>query len=122
MAANEFHFNKRKKLCGKMNRLTLKDSTVVTRPPTDKPMIVLGGVVHVQIKSTRKADGGYALKFKKVTPNTKNSHGVFVAGGSEIDRLVASANASAPTNMTGVPVPQRKFTSFKDYIIHWKLK
>jgi hypothetical protein len=42
----------------------------------------------------RKTDGGYDITLRKVSGNTKGSHGLFVAGGSEVDRLVANANAN----------------------------
>ncbi len=120
MAIIESHLSKNKKQCSKMNRLAKKGYTVISRPSSSKPIIVLGGVVHVQIRSTRKADGGYDLNLKKVASHTKNSHGVFVAGGSEVDKLVASANASVSLHPSCAVEQKRKLSSLKEYFIHRK--
>jgi hypothetical protein len=108
MAAIENHQNKNKKQFSKWSHLAKKGYTYVSRSSSGKPLVVLGGVIHVQIRSTRKADGGYHINLKKVTSRTKNSHGVFVAGGSEIDRLVASANANVPSLATCVSGSKKK--------------
>ena len=120
MAINESHLSKNKKQCSKMNRLANKKHIVASHLSSGKPIIVLGGVVHVQIRSTRKADGGYDLNLKKVASRTKNSYGVFVAGGTEVDKLVASANASVSLHPSCVVEQKRKLSSLKEYFIHRK--
>ena len=121
MAAIDNHLNKNKKQFSKWSRLAKKGYTDASCSSSGKPMIVLGGVIHVQIRSTRKADGGYHINLKKVTSRTKNSQGVFVAGGSEIDRLVASANASVPSLTSCISGSKKKSTLFKKYFMYRKL-
>ena len=120
MAIIESHQSKNRKVCPKVTRLAKKGYSVSSRPTSEKHVVFMGGVVHVQIRSTRTADGGYDINLKKVASRTKNTHGVFVAGGTEVDRLVASANASVPLPSSNVIVHKKKLASLKDYFFHRK--
>ena len=63
----------------------------VTQPSSRKP-VIQGGVVKVQIKRVSDAQGVKSISIKKVSSTAKSTCGIFVAGGSKIDRIVASAN------------------------------
>lgn len=56
--------------------------------------VLHGGVVKVQIQRVSDAQGVKSLSFKRVSPSSKSTCGIFVAGGSKIDQIVASANES----------------------------
>ena len=120
MAAIENHLNKYRKQLSKLNGLAKKGHIGTSHTSSRKPIVVLGGVVHVQIRSTQNEDGGYHINLKKVTSRAKNSHGVFVAGGSEVDRLVAAANENVPSQDLCVDRRKRKVTSLKGLFIHRK--
>ena len=51
-----------------------------------------GGVIEVKIKIVPNAKGIQTLSFGKVTRKSKGTCGLFVAGGAQIDKMVASAN------------------------------
>lgn len=116
MAIIESHQSK--KVRPKINHLNKKGFSVSSRPSSGKRVVFKGGVVHVQIHSTRTADGGYDINLKKVASRAKNTHGVFVAGGTEVDRLVASANACIPLPSANVVAPKKKRGSLKEYFFH----
>lgn len=105
MASFEAKANKRKKQ-NKLFRLAKKGYITVVRPSSKQDTAFKGGLVRVRIHSTRKPDGGYDISLKKMPDNSKDTYGLFVAGGPEVDRLVASANASLH-HPTSVAVPKR---------------
>lgn len=120
MAIIESHQGKNKKVCTKVTRLTKKGYPAISHSSTEKRVHFVGGVVHVQIRSTRTADGGYDINLKKCANRSAKTHGVFVAGGSEVDRMVASANASVSIPSAGVIVHKKKLASLKEYFFHRK--
>ena len=56
--------------------------------------VLHGGVVKVKIQRVSDAQGVKSLCIKRVSPSSKSTCGIFVAGGSKIDQIVASANES----------------------------
>lgn len=53
---------------------------------------VYGGVIEVKIKRLPNSKGTQTLSLGKVAHKSKGTCGLFVAGGAQIDKMVASAN------------------------------
>jgi hypothetical protein len=119
MAKNEYHLGKKGKVGKSLTRQTkIKDLVEDSRLSTGKCSVFKGGVVQVQIHRTRMVDGEYGIKFKKVSPMTKNSYGLFVAGGSEVDRIVASANASLSLPKSRSVIRKRGLSALSNFFLH----
>lgn len=116
MAKIETHKMKSKRLCSKLSHLMKKSPTIVSGSSPKKCMVIQGGVIHVQISSTQTSDGGYDITLKKVASRKENTQRVFVAGGAEVDRLVALANANAPVAYKEIVVHRNKLKSLKNYL------
>ena len=68
-------------------------------------IISSGGLTHIEI--CRSHMTGNSIKFMRASSKKENTYGIFIAGGDEIDQLVASANEKIYL-ITPKPVVKKK--------------
>ena len=95
----------------------LKSKTRAVSSDTSKHKTVIsGGLMHVEINRSQITGG--SVHFMRASSKKNNSQGVFVAGGDEIDRLVASANEKIYSFTTKPILKKKKFSVLKDIFQH----
>lgn len=72
--------------------------------------------MYVKVERSDKQQG--SLRLMSVPSRTKNSYGVFVAGGDKVDSLVASANASLSYTMPRPAVKRRGVAVLRELLQH----